>query len=257
MKRTILAQLMRKDLLQFLRIYPGKFFDTCFLFFTNAIVFAYFLPQSGLADTYGPFIVIGAIASFGLFEIIGQIAELIVDLEGDRTINFTLSMPIPPWLVFLQLVFKWALTTLLLCTPLFFVGKLLLWNRFSFSQINYVQLILIYPTLCLFFGFFSLWLTSIIQRVLNLSSLFLRFINPLFMFGCYFYSWESVFSLSPIIGYVSLINPMIYVMEGVRAATLGQEGYLPFWLSFFVLWGFNLALGGFAIVRLKKRLDCV
>jgi len=248
---------MCKDLLQFLRIYPGKFFDTCFLFFTNAIVFTYFLPQSGLSEDYGPFIVIDANASFGLFEIVGQVAELIVDLDGDRTINFTLSMPIPPWLVFVQLALKWALTTILLCTPLFFVGKLLVWNRFSLSQINYFQLLLIYPTLCLFFGLFSLWLTSIIQKVINISSLFLRFINSLFMFGAYFYSWESIYSLSPTLGYISLLNPMVYVMEGVRAAARGQEGYLPFWISFFVLWGFNLSMGATAVSRLKKRLDCV
>lgn len=253
----IMRQLMRKDLLQFRRKYPGKFFDTCFLFFTNITVFAYFMPVLGLSENYGSFILIGAIASFGLFDIIGQVAEMIVDIEGNRTITFTLSMPIPSWAVFLQLVLKWALTTFLLCAPLFLVGKLLLWHRFDMTQINLIQVLFMFPTVCLFFGFFSLWLTGVIQKIDSLSSLFLRVVNPLFMFGGYFFTWESSFELSPILGYILLANPMIYVMEGMRAAALGQMGYLPFWTSFFVLWGFNLILGTHAIFRLRKRLDCI
>jgi len=257
MKSTILAQLMRKDLLQIFRCYPAKFFDTCFLFFTNVVVFSYFMPAFGVSSDLGPFIVVGAIASFGLFDIVGQVGELIVDIQGDRAIYHRLAMPIPYWLVFFQLVLKWGLSTILLCTPLIFVGKLLVWDRFFLSDIHFFKLLLIYPTAALFFGFFSLWLTSIIEKATSLSSLFLRFINPLFMFGGYFFTWKSTLAISPILGYTLLANPMIYVMEGMRSAILGPEGYLPFWTSFFVLWGFNFLLAAISISRLKRRLDCV
>jgi len=250
-------QLMRKDLKQFRRNYPGRFFDTCFLFFTNLVVFGYFLPELGVSSSYGPFILIGAIASFGLFDIIAQVGELIFDIEGDRKITFTLSMPVPYWVVFTQLAIKWAVSTLLLCLPLFLVGKLILWKNFDLSQIDIFRLFVIFPTGCLFFGFFSLWLTGILKKIQNLSSLFLRVINPLFMFGGYFFSWQSSFEFSPYIGYLILINPMIYIMEGMRAASLGQEGYLPFWSCFFALWGFILIFGTHAIFSLKRRLDCV
>ncbi len=257
MSWSLFLQLMRKDLLQFRRVYAGKFFDTCFLFFTNVIVFAYFLPQFIAFSDYGPFILIGAIASFGLFDIIAQVSELIFDVEGDRAINFTLAMPAPSWVVFGQIALKWAANNFLLCIPLFLVGKLILWAQFDLWKINIPKLLLIYVTSCLFFGFFSLWLTSILRKVKSLSSLFLRFINPLFMFGGFFFTWQSTFELSPILGYVILINPMIYVMEGMRAAALGQEGYLPFWICVIVLWGFILTLGACALNILKKRLDCV
>lgn len=257
MSRKIFWQLMRKDLLQFWRIYPGKFFDTCFLFLTNITVFGYFMPQLGMPSAYGPFILVGAIASFGLFDIIAQVGEIIFDIEGDKKITFVLAMPLPYRLVFIQLAVKWALNTLILCTPLFLVGKLILWDNFSLSGIHLGRLVLIYPTICLFFGFFSLWLIGIIKKIQSLSSLFLRVVNPLFMFGGYFYTYSAAQSLSPLVGYASLCNPMIYVMEGMRGACLGQQGYLPFWGCFFALWGFILTLGSFGIVSLKKRLDCV
>src|SRR5258708_5025254 len=101
--RNIFLQLMQKDLLQFKRIYKEKLLDTGLLFFTNVIVFAYFLPQAGLGHNYGPFIMLGAIASFGLFDVVGHVSELIFDIEGPCAISYTLSMPIPSWIVFLQI----------------------------------------------------------------------------------------------------------------------------------------------------------
>lgn len=254
---SLFWQLMRKDLRQFRHVYVGKFFDTCFLFFTNVVVFAYFMPNLGLNMDYGTFILIGAITSFGLFDIVAQVAELIFDIEGDRTITFKLTMPIPYWLVFVQLAAKWALTNILLCTPLFLVGKIILWNQFDLAEINYIKLIVMFPTVCIFFGFFSIWLTGVIKNLKSISSLFLRFINPIFMFGGYFFTWQASYELSPIIAYAILINPMIYAMEGMRAACLGQAGYLPFWNCFFALWGFIIVLGSHGILSLKKRLDCV
>jgi len=250
-------QLMRKDLREFKRSFFNKFFDTCFLFFTFVVVFGYFMPKLGVSTGYGPFILIGAIASFGLFDIIAQVGELIFDIEGDRTINFKLALPIPYWVVFGQLAVKWALNNLLICAPLFLIGKLILWQNFDLSKINLFKLLLMFPTAYLFFGFFSLWLTGIIKKKINLSSIYLRFINPLFMFGCYFFTWQASYELSPIISYIILIDPLTYTMEGMRAACLGQEGYLPFWSCFLALWGYIFLLGSHALFSLKKRLDCV
>ena len=58
-------------------------------------------------------------------------------------------------------------------------------------------------------------------------------------------------------GYLHLVNPLLYVMEGMRAATLGQEGYLPFWFSLAGLTIFTVGFAWDAIRRLQKRLDCV
>ena len=79
----------------------------------------------------------------------------------------------------------------------------------------------------------------------------------MYMFGGYLYSWHAVYALSAIGGYLSLVNPLIYTMEGMRAAILGQEGYLPFWFSFVALMLFTIAFAWNAISRLKKRLDCI
>lgn len=253
----VFFQLMRRDTLTFRREYPEKFFDTCIVFFTNILVFAYFMPNEGLSKTYGPFVLVGAIASFGLIEIVGKISLLLSDIEGERTISHTLIMPIKAAWVFCYIALFWALTSALLAAPLFPLGKLLLWNRFDLTKISYLRFLLIFISSNLFFGFFALWLSSILRGIKSLNSLWLRIIVPMWMFGSYLYSWQAAYHLNPIIGYVSLANPMIYVMEGSRAAVLGQEGFIPFWISLLTLWAFTAACGVHSIFRLKKRLDCV
>lgn len=254
---NVFFQLLRRDLYAFWREYPSKLFDTAFMFFTNMIVFAYLMPEQWLDSSYGPFIMIGAIASFGLIEVVGKTSILLADIQGDRTISQTLILPVRSEAVFAYIGVLWALTSIFLSVLLFPFGKILLFKRFDLEAISYVRLIPMYISSNLFFGFFSLWLASILKGIEGINTLWMRAINPLWMFGAYFYSWRAALDLSPVMGYASLINPMVYIMEGMRAAALGQKGFLPFWVCLVMVWVFILACALHAIHRLKKRLDCV
>jgi len=215
------------------------------------------MQLEGAHSGYAAFFVVGAISSFGFVDIVGKVGLLTADLQGDKTINHTLVMPIRSEWVFYYIGLSWALTASLVSILLFPIGKLLVFNELDLSSISYGRLIIMFITINVFFGFFALWLTGVLKNLRNLSSLWLRYIAPMWMFGCYTYSWESAYQMSHALGVVSLINPMIYVMEGMRGAVLGQEGYLPFWGCLFALWGFVVLCTWDAIRRLKKRLDCV
>ena len=253
----VFMQLLRRDLLAFRREYISKLLDTFWLFFCNVIAFGYFMQLEGAHAGYAAFFVVGAIASFGFIEIVGKVSILMADLQGDRTISHTLVMPIRPTWVFCYMGVSWAMTSALLSIPLFPLGKLLVFNGLDLSLISYWRLLLMYITINLFFGFFALWLAGILKDISSLSSLWLRYIAPMWMFGAYTYSWGAVYQMNHLIGIVSFINPMLYVMEGMRSAMLGPKGYLPFWICFLVLWGFIMACTWHAIRRFKKRLDCV
>lgn len=257
MSLNVFFQLLKRDLKAFWREYPGKLFDTAFLLFTNIIVFAYFMTDEWVQPGYGPFLLVGAIASFGLIEIIGKVSVFIGDLESERTISQSLILPIRTEMVFIYIAIFWALSSLLLSFLLFPLGKLLLYDRFEIMKMSFIRLIPIYISSNLFYGFFALWLSSILKGMGGISGLWMRFINPMWMFGAYFYSWKGVYELSPVIGYISLINPMVYIMEGMRAAALGQQGYLPYWICLVVIWVFIFGCSFHAIHRLKKRLDCL
>lgn len=254
---TVFIQLLKRDLLAFKRDFGGKFFDTAFLFFTNVIVTAYLMAEEWVNPAYGPFILIGSIASFGLIEVVGKVSSMIADIDGERTISQILVFPIRPGMVFAYFGLFWAISSALLTVFLFPLGKVLMYTRFDLAKISYIRLIPMFILANLFYGFFSLWITSLLKGVSSIGSIWMRAINPMWMFGAYFYSWQAAYALSPAVGYVSLINPMVYIMEGMRAATLGQEGYLPYWICILVVFGYTVILGIHAVHRLKRRLDCV
>ncbi|MBF5059868.1 ABC transporter permease [Candidatus Neptunochlamydia vexilliferae] len=254
---SVYFQLLKRDLIAFKREFRVKFIDTLCLFITNVVAFGYFLQQEGIPDGYAAFFVVGAIASFGFIEIVGKVGLQLADMGGDRTIFHTLVMPIRSNMVFFYMGTAWAITSMLLSALLFPIGKLLVFTEWRLETISYMRLIPMFITANLFFGFFALWLTGMIKDMTNLNSLWLRYIAPMWMFGGYVYSWQSAYDLNHMVGYLSLINPMIYVMEGMRAAALGQAGFLPYWLSLTMLWVFTILCFWHGSKRLKRKLDCL
>jgi ABC-2 type transport system permease protein len=253
----VFFQLLKRDLLIFKRDYWTKFIDMAIIFSNNVLIFGYFMAGEGLSAGYGPFLLVAAIGSFGLIEVVGKVAALLNDMEGERAISQVLIMPIRSELVFIYMAVFWAISSMVLAALLFPLGKLLLWTRFDLAAISYVKLIPIFLTSNLFFGSFALWLSSVIPGMSNLNTLWMRYIVPLWMFGAYFFSWENAYQLNPIIGTILLLNPVVYVMEGMRAAALGQAGFIPYWVSMLALWGFIFACTTHAIKRLRRILDCV
>ncbi|NNM44041.1 MAG: ABC transporter permease [Chlamydiae bacterium] len=251
-----ICQLLRRDLLIYRREFLSKLFDNSFVLLTYLVVFGYFMPQFG-GGGYGPFILIGSIASFGFFDMVGKVSDMMFDIQGDRAISYTLTLPLPSSLLFLRMALYWAINSAVVSIFLIPIGKLILFSQFDLSKISVLKFILIYPLIHLFYGFFSLWMVGILKGIGTIAQLWVRVINPMYMFGTFFYSWHAVHSFSPVVAYLNLCNPMVFIMEGLRSACLGSEGYLPFWVSFLALLGFTILCGWDGIRRLKIRLDCV
>lgn len=249
--------LICRDLRVFKKEFWGKMINTALLMFTTICIFGYFLPSYGLEAGYGSFLLIGVIAGFGFFEVIGKVSVMLSDIEGDKSILYLLSLPVPSWMIFSYFALSWGLLSSLLSLCMFPIGKALLFNEFSITKFNFFQLPLIFIMSNLFFGFFALWLSAILKNMSSLTHLFVRVINPMYSFGGWWYSYAAIYKLYPTLASLHLINPLLYVMEGMRAATLGQEGYLPFWVSLSALAAFTLFFAWDAIRRLQRRLDCV
>jgi len=254
---NLLLQLFRQDLIKIRREFLGKLIDSASVLFCFLVVFGYFMPSYGLTTDYGPFLLVSSIASFGFFGTVGKVFKLITDIEGDRTISYTLTLPIPSWLVFIYTGFVWAIDSALVSLCLFPIGKLILFNQFDLSNISWIRVIPMYITMNLFYGFFSLWLASTLKNLGSIEHLWIRVINPLIMFGAYYYSWDAIYQISPMIALIDLINPIIYVMEGMRTASLKAPSSIPFWICLTTVWVFIIACAWQGTHRLLRRLDCV
>lgn len=248
--------LLRRDLLVLRRSLRTKAINIGIITITNLLVFAYFIPGLSVNQKYGAFIFYGAILIFGFFDIVSRVTDTLADVSGDNALSYMLVIPITPFLVFIELITYWASSTAVLGIIMIPLGKLILWNEVILMDISWVRFIPAFFTSCMLFGAFALWLISVIQRIEEVTSLWFRVINPLFMFGTYFFSWYDGFNQSAIIGYIMLVNPLVYAMEAVRSAALGPSNYIPFWASMLAMWAFIAFFTFHASYKLKKWLDC-
>lgn len=252
----IFKQLLAADLIIFYESLKDKLINLFIWVFITLIVMGYIMPAFGLTN-FGPFQLAGLIASAGLFEVYPSAMSLVGDFSGDRVISYHLTLPLPPWLVLLKTITYYALNALTLSLCVIPMGKLVLWNQFDLTAISWPHFAFFILLVALFYGVFTLWIASKSESVDKMGNVWMRFIFPMWFLGGFQFSWQALYNIMPGLAYVGLVNPMTYVMEGVRATVLGQTGYLSFWLAAIVLLFFIIGFGYSAITRLKVRLDFV
>lgn len=254
---NVFKHLLLTDLKIYRQIIKNKVIDLLIWVTTIAFVNAYLMPAFGLPQSYTNFMLAGLCASAGLFEVWPSIVAFINDIEGDRIIEYYITLPIPAWMIFLKSIVSFVIsagTLILIVIP---AGKLLLWNIFDLSSFSFIKFSAIFLAMSAFYGAFALMVGSFVKNMSTIGSVWMRFIYPIWFLGGFQFSWTVLFKTSPKLAYLNLINPMTYIMEAIRGAILGQEGYLPFWPCTSMVILFAFACAWYGIVRLKKRLDFV
>ena len=249
--------IVRTDITILKQFIVGKIINI--LFWTGSIVTisTFILPKLGMTKSYGEFIVVSSIVSSSYWGIWDASYKLVSDICGNRTISYRLALPLPSWLVIFQYAVKHAIDRsipALIILPLY---KLILWNRMDLSHFSLIKFIFIFTTISLFTGFFFLFISNFINNEHTVDTVGIRVLFPLWFFGASSYPWKIIYSMSPTLGYISLLNPVVYAMEGIHSAVLGANGYLPFWICAIVLWCLIIIFGYVGIARFKKRLDFV
>ncbi|MCL5875771.1 MAG: ABC transporter permease [Candidatus Dependentiae bacterium] len=250
-------ELILADLMVFKEALRGKVIDMAIWVALSIFVTAYIMPYFGLSHDFGPFQFGGIIASLGLFELYTNVFELTADLEGDRVINYGLTLPIPSWMAIVSKSAYYAIANLTLALIMLPIGKLCLWNQLPLHNIAYGKLFIALLLQSICYACFVPWTATLISNLSNLGSVWARFIFPMWFMGGFQFSWMALHTILPTLAYIDLINPVIYATESTRAALLGQEGYLPFLLCCGALLLFSIICMWHALKRMKKRLDFV
>ncbi len=254
---TVFKELLKTDFMLFKQIFKDKTINLFIWIITMLGVNAYIMPAFGLTAEYGAFILASILASSGLFEVTPSVSQIISDLEGDRTIDYKLTLPIPSWLVFGEALVNYALSAAAMTILILPIGKLILWNIVSLSSINVVQFAIMFVLLNLFYGALTLWQASFVKNMASLENAWMRCIYPMWFLGCFQFSWDALYQVSPVLAYLNLANPMTYIAEGTRTAILGTESSLNFWVCAAMTLLFCVYGAVHGIKRLQKRLDFV
>lgn len=249
-------QLLLRDLILFKPEYKGKAIN-CLIWTTiTTLVFASLMPNTSSA-TFGTFILMSGSATWGFFSTIKSVATVIGDLNGDKTIFYELTLPLPQWMVFAKIGVINAIISFSTAIFIIPIGKLCLWNSIDLTQFHAMKFYFIIFLACLFYGFFSLLIASIIKSIYKLDNIWTRIVFPMWFLGCYQFTWQNMYDISPKLAYLNLLNPVTYAMEGARAVSLDPSLSLPYWNCVAALCGFIIIAAFVGIKVMKKRLDCL
>lgn len=225
--------------------------------FCSLIVMGYIMQGYGLAASYGCFQLATVIATVGLFEIYGNSFRFISDIEGDNHLNYLLTLPLTPTVLSWSFIFSYALIGIILSLGMLPFGKLLFWNSFSLASISWFKFAIILVLANIFFGVFTLAVTVHVGALSKMENVWTRFIFPLWFMGGFQFSWAAIYQFSQPLAYVLLGNPVLYVMEGMRAALLGQADCLTWEWCCVALCGFTVIGWWYGKYKMKQLVDCV
>lgn len=248
--------LIRRDMAVYLPTYKDRFINGLIWFSLTVLVFQYLMGYAGLKN-FGLFIAISTMGSCGLFNAMNFATEMISDLESERALSYYLTLPLPQWMVFVRIAISNGLQALMIALLYIPFAKLFLWNQFQLMQVHWIKFIVIFLLAHLFYGFISLFLASCIKSLNLIENVWLRVVWPLWYLGCYQFSWQSLYETSPILAYCSLVNPITYIMEGLRSSVFNPADSLPFYRCIIMIVLFTVVFGWLGMCRLKKRLDCL
>ncbi|PCI73261.1 hypothetical protein COB28_04720 [Candidatus Dependentiae bacterium] len=254
----IIKHLLHADFLHFKKEFLNKCIDRLIWMSLIIALKGYFMAaEFNISGNIGLFTLGSALASTGLLEVYYYMFILVQDFEGEQTITYYLNLPLPASLYMIKQIIYYAFRIFVMGLPIIFIGKMLLWNSFDLYAVHWMKLITIFFLSSFLYGSMSLFFASIVPNLQRTKYIFIRFIFPIWFFGGFMHSWITVYKASPILGYLALLNPVTYVMEGTRDALQGTQGALSFSLCIAGIIMFTILSTCISLYKLKKRLDWV
>jgi hypothetical protein len=249
--------LIRSELYKFNKNIHQTFLDMLIPAVMNAFVCGYILPHIGLPERWSGLVTVGEIVFFcaGIpFWRFGN--KWIMEHESTESVTFELTLPLPPSYVLMRLVVGWWLQTMLTNSLTLFVAKLLLGDRFDWSYISWPRVFLMYLIMSFCFCIIAAMATFYFMAMYKVWRFWDRLIFPVSLVSIDF-SWATAWVALKPLAYVMLAIPYTYGYEGMRAAVLGQQGFMNYWLCCAMLLVVSGVLWCGALHFFKKNLDCV
>jgi ABC-2 type transport system permease protein len=215
---SIFAALLRRDMRVARRELPFFLLRTTMQPLMFVIVFGYLMPKMGfMGRSYTTALLPGVLAISLAFSSIQSVAlPMVQDFGWTKEIEDRLLAPVPIWLVAAEKIVSGVLQGIVSALFVLPVARLIMGPipNLTFGHFGDVLLITVLGAAA--FSAAGLYLGTAIQPQ-QIGLMFGVIIAPMIFFGCAYYPWQGL-SAVPVMKYAVLINPLVYVAEGMRAA---------------------------------------
>ncbi len=213
-------------------------------------IFGRVLPSIGAATVnFGSLLFPGIMGLTVVLTALQNIAlPLVIEFSWTKEIEDRLLAPLPVWAVAAQKMFVAALRAIVVALLLFPLGFLILPN-FALHDVNWLMLAAILVLGSSAAAAMGLVLgTAVPPQQINF--MFAIVLTPLVMTGAAYYPWGTLSNLQWFQA-VTLINPMTYASEGLRAALTPSVPHMD---PVFVFLGLGVSLVGFGTLGIRGFL---
>lgn len=204
---------------------------------------------------FATILVPGLMASMLLMQgIFGTTMPLVMEFSWQRTIEDRALAPVPIRVLAIQKILAGAIQS--------FIGAVIVFPIVLFvhasgqaPHVNVTNWALL--ALVLVFGATTASALGMLLGTLmdprKMQMLFAVILLPLTMLGCVYYPWSALSAIRWL-QIVTLVNPMVYMAEGLRAVLTPSLGHMPLWAVFLALIGGTLVFGGLGIRTFRNRV---
>ena len=191
------------------------------------IVFGYLLPKMGfMQKNYGAALLPGVLAvSLALSSIQSVALPMVADFGWTKEIEDRLMAPVSIRLVAVEKVVSGSLQGVVAALFVLPIARLIMGPipELSLGHIGVVIGVTLLGATA--FAVLGLLLGTAFEAQ-HIGLMFSVVVAPMIFFGCAYYPWVGL-KAAPIIQYAVLINPLVYVSEGMRAALTPQLPHMP------------------------------
>lgn len=256
--KTIFMALLARDIKVLKSRVHNVIIDGLILVSITVLVFGNLLPLLGMPISLIAPAFLGNSLSFFLASLGYNFAlRMAYDLKYDRFISYFLTLPLPKCWLFSYYVISFMIESLIVSLPLVTLGIVALGKNFGPINGNIFVFFVVYLCSLLFWALFFLGSSFIYNFQWFKSHLWARRIMPLFIFSPAYFTFKTIQQILPLFHKFYFLNPLTYIIEGLRVSLLGNNDYLSLPICLMGI----LASLIFMLIRLRrgiyKQLDPV
>ena len=224
-------------------------------------VFAYVFPKIGqgfkgtAGTSFTTVLVPGLIAVAINFQGIQAVAlPLVQEFSFSKEIEDRALAPVPVWMVGLEKIVAGALQSMIAAAVVFPVVYLV--HAKGAAPTVHIHDWPLFVVVVVFSSFLAAALGLFIGTVIDprkITLLFSVVVLPITFLGCVYYPWAT---LAPVrwLQYAVLINPLVYMTEGLRASLTPQLPHMAIWAALLALIGGSIGLGIVSLRTFTRRV---
>jgi len=249
----VFGALLRRDVRVARRELPSFLLRTTLQPIMFVTVFGYLLPKMGFMQSgYTATLLPGVLAvSLAMAAVQAVSLPMVVDFAATKEIEDRLLAPVGTWLVAVEKVVSGILQGLVSALFVLPIARLIMGPIPGLTLSHFGEVLAVAVLGAAAFSAMGLLLGTVVGPQ-HIGLMFSMIVAPMIFFGCTYYPWRGLDAV-PVVKYLVLVNPLVYVSEGMRASLTPGVPHMPLAVVLAMLLVLTVAFGGLGLRAFDRR----